>query len=548
MSPARTLGQVVQEKEHEQSRKSAATEILTGVREWRGNKVDIAKKRWIWELIQNAVDCGTREQKDVTITITFEDGKLIFEHNGGPFLPEELSALILGGSTKPFKPESPYTGKFGIGFLVTHILSLRVFVEGIAKTEQGENALRFTLDRSGDEVEDILGNIKTCYDSLNEDIENEIPNTRYTYYLDEDDGDTLNGLLTNLKRQLPYVMLFQGRLRMLHLRSKSITAAWELKNRSEADAIDGELVKSATIGYTERTADVVDPTAEIVEVFGFSNAGVSCGMSVKNDGVRRTCLSNDTIPKIFAPYPLVGNTEKIGIPLIIYGEFEPSEDRDTVLLSGTKSEVSKNREKIKVALELLPKAIQYAIQNKIGGAYLLARLAKTSAVPEEEWWNENLRHLVSRLVDMEIVETEEGFKKPKDEKLWFLVPLLGFNKNIAPEYEDFKRNYFNKFWDFDKKVYADQRVQKDIAYDWQLNIRHWLALGPSEEIEKRIESINQVCDWFLKNEGKTESETEVGIADLIVLLEILDNVESAAKATACALLRDYPIMLDQMAG
>jgi len=95
MSQMEKLGQIVQQREHEQSRKTAAIEVSTGIRDWRGKHAETAQRRWVWELIQNAVDCGTREQRDVGIEIALDKDKLTFEHNGGPFLPEKLSALIL---------------------------------------------------------------------------------------------------------------------------------------------------------------------------------------------------------------------------------------------------------------------------------------------------------------------------------------------------------------------------------------------------------------------------------------------------------------------
>jgi hypothetical protein len=53
-----------------------------------------------------------------------QPSKLIFEHDGAPFTSDELAALLTGGSSKEFESEVT-TGRFGTGYLVTHVLAER---------------------------------------------------------------------------------------------------------------------------------------------------------------------------------------------------------------------------------------------------------------------------------------------------------------------------------------------------------------------------------------------------------------------------------------
>jgi len=548
MSHEETLGQIVQQREREQSRKSAARDVLTSVRDWRGKYVKIAQRRWVWELIQNAVDCGTREQKDVNIAITLENGTLTFEHDGGPFLPDELSALITGGSTKPFALASPYSGRFGIGFLVTHILSLKAKVEGTAKTENGHKTFELTLNRSGNTIDEISNGIEECYADLNTEIQARTPNTRYTYNLEHGEASTAIIPMSDLKKLLPYVMLFRERLKTLRIKSKSSVFSWESQERSTVNMGQDERQVVTTVRYSETTVDGRSTAIETIEIVALFRNDVASAISILHDGSRRICIPLNGIPKILAPYPLIGGTDELGVPLIIYGSFEPSKDRDTVLLSEKESEGIENRRKIKLVFEIIPNLIRYALNNKLEGVNYLAKICKSKGVPPEyqEWWESNLQNLISKLTGIEIVETDEGFKKPLDESLYFIAPLVSAASNISPEHEDFSENSFNIFWDFDKKVYdGDLRVRKNLALNWQLNVRHWLTFGDFNGLKNRIFTIEDACKTFKNKEKKSLEEAGIGSDDLQALLAILEESRDATLAVATTLLRDYPILVNQ---
>src|SRR2546426_9915279 len=110
-----------------------------------------AGKRWPFELLQNAHDPGPRDGStlvDVRLTVT--DSALVFRHNGRPFTLNDLAALLSGGSNKEY--ESPETtGRFGTGFLVTHVLSPRITLRGVIGDGSQYERFQVELDRSGDE-------------------------------------------------------------------------------------------------------------------------------------------------------------------------------------------------------------------------------------------------------------------------------------------------------------------------------------------------------------------------------------------------------------
>jgi len=125
---------------HDLSKPPASTPGTFGgkVENARGALGDSAK-RWPFELLQTPLDAGPREGKgSVALSLDCEGHTVVFEHDGAPFSMQELAALLSGGSSKDF--DSTQTiGRFGTGFLVTHVLAERtkvrhVFVADIPPT------------------------------------------------------------------------------------------------------------------------------------------------------------------------------------------------------------------------------------------------------------------------------------------------------------------------------------------------------------------------------------------------------------------------------
>ena len=57
------------------------------------------------------------------------------------------------------------TGRFGTGFLTTHLLSERVLVRGVAKGRGfAPRKFKLSLDRSGTELEDIIAAVEAAKD------------------------------------------------------------------------------------------------------------------------------------------------------------------------------------------------------------------------------------------------------------------------------------------------------------------------------------------------------------------------------------------------
>lgn len=82
--------------------------------------------RWIWELIQNAKDVAD-ETECINIEIEFNEKEkyLAFKHDGKNFTTDNIVHLIsqVSSEERNLDSDSGVTGKFGTGFLTTHLLS-----------------------------------------------------------------------------------------------------------------------------------------------------------------------------------------------------------------------------------------------------------------------------------------------------------------------------------------------------------------------------------------------------------------------------------------
>ena len=93
------------------------------------NNIELSSRRWIFELLQNCKDVS---KDDLNVEIELSKNCLEFRHNGRAFNIDDLSYLIHQISTKEreekeFDKSIKTTGKFGTGFITTHLLSKKVY-------------------------------------------------------------------------------------------------------------------------------------------------------------------------------------------------------------------------------------------------------------------------------------------------------------------------------------------------------------------------------------------------------------------------------------
>ncbi len=107
---------------------NVANKIIDSLKGLKQNSDDKSRCRWVWELIQNAKDVvNSTGGVDIKIDFNEQERTLRFSHNGKPFTIQNIIFLIEQVSTKDRDEKSSRsTGKFGTGFMTTHLLSAKV--------------------------------------------------------------------------------------------------------------------------------------------------------------------------------------------------------------------------------------------------------------------------------------------------------------------------------------------------------------------------------------------------------------------------------------
>lgn len=376
-----------------------------------------APKRWVWELIQNAKDVNIAGKVRVRLEADLEDpdAHVTFAHTGAAFSTENIRFLIEQVSSKDRTTDSAgrptTTGKFGTGFLTTHLLSEFVSVNGVVK-EQGLTPRKFELwlDRSGGELDEIIGAVETAKDSM-QDLDDRPPykgyvegnfNTSFRYELTDKTGKTVaRAGLRDLDICLPYTLAFVREIESVEYANHVVSL-----QDAEAPMIDGE-VQFLSVATTDAEGGARRHSIAVV-----SNELTTIAMPVEDtgDGVRILPLSPE-VPRLFCDFPLLG-TESFPFPVIVNNPtFNPTEARDGVFLTKTERsgpQSDHNRAIIQEALALYLSLLRYASANDWQDLHLLAA---AKPMPEFIWADQSwyktqiLKPMQAALLRTKIVRT-----------------------------------------------------------------------------------------------------------------------------------------------
>lgn len=360
-----------------------ATKIRDMMANLRKSANEDRKRRWIWELLQNAKDASYSDQQ-VEIELNCEDnqtmGLLQFKHNGRPFSVDNITFLIEQVSTKDQNSDSPdasqLTGKFGTGFLTTHLLSEIVDVSGVIKEiDLPFRKFNFKLDRSKKELTEIIQSVNESLDLLanldshTSEIEynkNHL-NTTFSYQLNDKGIQVARIGLQDLGHCLPYALVFVPKIKKVSL--TQIDESYELMPNVV------ELNNSIKI-YTVKKTSFFD--AEYVKMAVISQGHTSIAVSIEmGEAITIKSISADT-PRLFCDFPLIG-TEKFAFPAIINNKFfSPTEPRDGVDLSDNEDiDIERNKGFIAEAVLLFEELLDYASANNWHGIHKLADIPET---------------------------------------------------------------------------------------------------------------------------------------------------------------------------
>lgn len=370
--------------------------------------------RWVWELIQNAKDCATRNKVNVYFTLTGD--KLTFEHDGEPFQIEQLIALVRKTSTKSIEGVDGNTGKFGTGFVTTHILNRKVIISGLLRNGNGCRPFCLTVDRSFDDLQNMTKSLEKAYD----DIEkfNQTPpsdsiqgvRTKYEYDLEEHKFDIAKEGLDELERNISFTLLVNDE------QISSITIARETEKEVSFTIAKPQLA-FADIGFSKVICKGVNYSSNEEGLLFKRTPELTIAFPATKCGDNYSLYKIENQARIFRDFPLIG-TERFHFPSLVHSNlFQPTEQRDGIRTlkereDRTDKYADDNRTIIGRYASTFRSIFSLLEENRVGNLHLLAE----SGLPDDclnylakEWFETEIQKpLRDFILQHNLVRTVDG--------------------------------------------------------------------------------------------------------------------------------------------
>lgn len=420
------------------------------------NLATIHKRRWIWELCQNAVDSAI---SGIAIEVEMREAAVTFRHDGHPFDEAEIAHLIFHGSTK--RGEGGRLGRWGTGFLTTHLLSTLTKVSGIAWDGCG---FSFTLDRSGGSADAIRQSMET---SRKEFLQSHVSGsalttkvgftTEYEYPLDKDSVGVAQTGIEDLRKIAPFVLALNDEIRRIALVGESGEETFaKIAPEAASNHIDDIYVVQV------ENKSVTKPGQEsYLHIVVVKDEALTIGAEmVEKDGNLRFADCS-AIPKLFLAFPLY-TTEDFSFPLVINcREFIPTPDRDGIFLAREETAVNlQNKVLLSRAISVLQRLVIHAIDKGWLDVHLLAKFAKPPSRSwlDTEWYTELIRtSAVTQLIEAPVVHSKGRWICPKDA----LVPVP---------------SDLDELWNLAAYLCEDKLPTKDLCSEWAGILAGWATL------------------------------------------------------------------------
>ncbi len=470
------------------------------------------KRRWIWELLQNAKD--TVSDRKVDIEIITNEKYIEFRHNGGYFSPRNITNLIHQISSK--EGIEGNIGRFGTGFLTTHTLSRLVEVEGVFSENNEFYKFELNLDRQSSTEIELVEGIEKSWESFQSKKIEKPNNETWTVfrYLNPDKevaNDTLKDFETFIHFNLAFVQGL-GKVTINKQIEKSKTTFELLHEPKEIE--EGISIFSFLKGK------------EQIDLLLAENENVSIAIEVKkteNSYSFKPILEN--IPRVFCAFPLIG-TEEFYFPFVVNSnQFIPKTERDRLYLRGETKDADNNKEILAHAVDLYKKVVKLASENKWKDFYVIAdtKLPKEDDDFDRNWYKDNIQKTIRQfLLTLPIVETEKDGLIPildEEEKANTYFP---FNSNTEIRKEIWKYTFDLYPNNIPCKKHIDSwyKIIWNKAYHQTLEVLAEDDIQNSENIESLSESLkkdientyewtNQICLFFEKEKPELFEEFKV---------------------------------------
>lgn len=379
--------------------------------------------RWAWELLQNAKDSVVRENRPVNVKIEYHGDKVVFSHNGRHFTEKDIRGLINQISSKEVEEgeDAIQTGRFGTGFLTTHLLSKVVGIKGIIESAEGDlYTFNFPLDRTGSTTQALIPKIEEAWSAFHRSTENgfienyeeEDFNTSFTYLLTtQKQVHIADTGINEFSKLIPYVLAFIPKIGTVEIIDTSADETVVFENADEIE--DGFKIIKKTVDGNKTKIRLLYATDGEVSI---------AARAIKKEGFYYL-QALDTIPKIFCDFPLIG-TEDFHFPVVINSFFfNPLTERDGIWLKGDgDDEVAENRRLLESGMSLFKEMVNALNCDSYKQIYHIANTSMPEMDEryfERNWYSKSIQEEIRKhLLDAKIVEIPDGSGQ-KLSGIWF---------------------------------------------------------------------------------------------------------------------------------
>jgi hypothetical protein len=426
------------------------------------NRPEIAKRRWFWELLQNAKDSVKPNEKvSVKLLISSEGGKPFVEfiHNGNPFRYQDAKNLIFPYSDKADEEYSDKSGRFGTGFLATHILSKQIKVKGVYLKDGAAFNFHFTLDRSGTDKPQISESINKTWQefrnestiALNYSYNQNNFETSFRYDLEPETLEFISNSLKEVELSLPFALTFIPKIEVIEIDNR--TSGLKLKYQKHDEIPLLEHIKQYVIKRTE-TYNSEENTG-LNKIIVSSDEVIDLAIEIFDQG-EKSCVKEMALhqPTVFCPFPLIGATD-FKFPVVVNcTQFIPKEERDGIWLDsqgyGSENQIIFERVKIPYL-----NMISYASSQNWKQTYLLLKSLKEEFQISDfnsKWFKDKIQDPLKTLaITVPLVDIQNG-KRVRVTEIYF---------QNEPDIDN--RRYL---WHFMKAFYKDAIPALDEINSW----------------------------------------------------------------------------------
>lgn len=416
--------------------------------------------RWIWELIQNAKDVAGSNGM-INVKIDFNENKryLSFKHDGKSFTTNNIVYLISQVSSKERNqsPDNGVTGKFGTGFLTTHLLSQKVVVDAFLQDEDEPlKKINILLDRSGETKDEVITAVNESFRQLTDSQVVDITvldknggfNTCFLYELDDRGIEIAKNGLKSFYASIPYVFAFVDKIGSIRINDSICIERGEKHTSGNMEA--------QTIYITE------NESKHKICIFLYRKEEIDLALPIIVKD-REVFIDEypENVPKLFCDFPLIG-TEDFSFPVIVNSShFNPNDPRSGIYLTDIDDKVVNENKNLMVdALNAYGELLDYVASHRWKHVYNIVCISRQTHKDwlSKEWFKNNIIEKCKEYIKLsEIIDTESGERKAIYD-IWDNqeIYIIGDHEN----------NIRERVWELAKYIYSDYIVPFLEIHQW----------------------------------------------------------------------------------